>query len=306
MAVIARVLMEGADLQHLRKSKGWNQENLADKSGVGVTTIKAVENERSAVLGYNVVAIADALGVSLDSLVKQFIYPDGLASLMLPDMSRKMQDKLNRACDCDVIGNYQEAIAICDKLLLTAGRNGWEDKALIGRRRASFQDNMGKHEEAFRFLDQLIATAGPQNGVGVQLLHWAQYHKAIALRRLGKLAEAERELRELLTSPPWEHRYAAIHQLGVVCLEHAKGEDDPNLTAAFKHFEEARTHWQNEHNHREGFALRRMGQAYARKGLWGEAIEHFFEAVVVLARCRCWRYGEETRREMRKFVLARL
>ena len=308
MAVKPRVLMDGPEIEGLRtKEPKITQEELASRAGVALTVIRGLKKvDAGAVLWETANAIAGALGVGLDSISRQYVYPDGLAMLVLPGVTVTVQDELYKACDFDVDGKYQTAIDVCDKLLASAHYN-WEEKTLIKIRRASFHDNMGRHQEALDSLVELIATAGPQNGVGVQLLRWAQYHKAIALRRLGELEAAENELRLLLLDSEAEYWYATIHQLGVVCLKRAqKGPNNSELDNALDHFQIARTHWKSERNHREGFALRGMGQALAEKGLMKESIEHFFEAAIVLARCRCSRYVEETRKELSICVLKRL
>lgn len=58
-------------VRKLRKSKGWTQEELAVRTGLHRTYIGSIERGERNVSLINVEKIADALGVSVETLVKK-------------------------------------------------------------------------------------------------------------------------------------------------------------------------------------------------------------------------------------------
>jgi len=58
-------------VRKLRKSKGWTQEELAVRTGLHRTYIGSIERGERNVSLINVEKIADALGVSVEALVKK-------------------------------------------------------------------------------------------------------------------------------------------------------------------------------------------------------------------------------------------
>jgi transcriptional regulator with XRE-family HTH domain len=58
-------------IRRLRKSRGWTQEELAVRTGLHRTYIGSIERGERNVSLINVEKIADALGVSVEALVKK-------------------------------------------------------------------------------------------------------------------------------------------------------------------------------------------------------------------------------------------
>jgi hypothetical protein len=267
---------------------------------LAMNTITAVIKGR-AVRYDTAVHVARTLGVTLADLTEQQIFPDTLAMLPIPGLSDKILDSLSKACEFDLDKKYPEAVAECDKLLNES--QTWEEGAMIQIRRASFQDNGGEHRQALDALEELLAKAGAREGVAALLLRWAEYHKGIALRRLGDLGEAAVVFAGLRGDKKLEHYNAATHQLGVVRLEQAKLQTEDTcrralLTEALDLFEEAAANWGTENNHRQGFSRRRAAEAHLLLGSIRQAIQAFADALVILARCHCGRYVDETREEL--------
>jgi transcriptional regulator with XRE-family HTH domain len=53
-----------------RERKGWTQKNLAQRAGISVTFLSEIENDRRGIGSETLLSIADALGTSLDYLVR--------------------------------------------------------------------------------------------------------------------------------------------------------------------------------------------------------------------------------------------
>jgi transcriptional regulator with XRE-family HTH domain len=66
----AEVLYIGDRLRHLRKRKLLTQEQLADRSGVGIATIVRVERNQVEPRGSTIRKLAEALNVEPEELVK--------------------------------------------------------------------------------------------------------------------------------------------------------------------------------------------------------------------------------------------
>jgi tetratricopeptide (TPR) repeat protein len=136
---------------------------------------------------------------------------------------------------------------------------------------------------------------------------WALYHRAIALRRLARFDEAERQLQPALENRSSEHWVAANHELGVICLERfSRSKNKEHLIISLHHFRESRALWHSQRNHREGFALHRMAQVYALQGRFDETARCLFEAVDIFSRCRCARYVKEIYVDLEKYILPKL
>lgn len=65
---IREATVVGQQLRALREAKDWSREKLAGEARVSLSTIARCENEDRVPNGRNLVAIADALGVTLDEL----------------------------------------------------------------------------------------------------------------------------------------------------------------------------------------------------------------------------------------------
>src|SRR6266480_888425 len=60
----------GDRIREAREAKGWTQEDLAAKAGISKGFLSDVENNKRNVSAENALKIADALGVSLDFLMR--------------------------------------------------------------------------------------------------------------------------------------------------------------------------------------------------------------------------------------------
>ena len=68
--MLADVLYIGDRLRDLRKRRLLTQEQLADRSGVGIATIVRVERNQVEPRGSTILKLAEALGVEPEELVK--------------------------------------------------------------------------------------------------------------------------------------------------------------------------------------------------------------------------------------------
>lgn len=59
----------GNRVKELRQSKGWSQQELADRCGCWQSAISAIEVERRGATLYMMVKLADQLGVTTDYLL---------------------------------------------------------------------------------------------------------------------------------------------------------------------------------------------------------------------------------------------
>jgi len=306
---LPRYLLDGPKVRSLRKAKGWKREALVNetKGAVSVRTLIHIETARPYVLDRIAKAVAAALDSPIESITKEIRYPDGgPADLPIPGMNTEDQECLNRARDCDMAGKHKEAIALTEKLLARVDNNDFALKAAVTIKLATFLDNAGKHVEALETLDRLMQEPFFRTQVEEKVQTWALYHRAIALRRLARFDDAERQLRPVLENCSSEHRVAANHELGVICLERfSQSKNTEHLTKSLCQFMQSRARWHSQRNHREGFALHRMAQVYALQERYNESIECFFEAVVIFARCRCARYVKEIRADLKTYVLAK-
>lgn len=55
-------------IKRLRKSKGWTQQDLADRAGISKQSILNYETGKTDPTGANIIKLADALGVTGDYL----------------------------------------------------------------------------------------------------------------------------------------------------------------------------------------------------------------------------------------------
>ena len=61
----------GTNIKLLRTKKNWSQETLAEKAGTIQQYIERIENQKSEVGSYLLVNIAEALEVSIDTLIHE-------------------------------------------------------------------------------------------------------------------------------------------------------------------------------------------------------------------------------------------
>ena len=60
----------GERLRYVREQQGLSLDRLADKSGVSKSFLSGVENNKSGISGENLLKVANALGASLDYLLR--------------------------------------------------------------------------------------------------------------------------------------------------------------------------------------------------------------------------------------------
>jgi tetratricopeptide (TPR) repeat protein len=301
---VRKVLLNGQKVWALRRKRWKNRQGFAAMCGVSERELADIENEKRAVSMRTGKKVADALGTDVDSLKERQVWGDELAYVELSDLAASHRTQITRARVCDMAGDQRGAIFICNRILRASDQNNSASRAAVLILLATFLDNAGRHQEA---LDRLNPHGDPwTERLPKRLVNWAAYHRAIAHRRLGHFDNAERELRPLLVDPTGELWAAAKHQLGVVHQERSRDKKGSLLDQALKHFLESRRCWQEEHNHREGFSLRRMAQSYAQMGDLAGSIRCFVDAIEVFARCRCKRYVTETRKDLEDYALAKV
>src|SRR5262245_10429561 len=132
----ARYLLNGTKVRDLRHREGWKQLGLAVRAGVSLRLVIDVEGEKRPVLFGTAQGIATALNTSVESLTKNTVYRDGPAEL--PNVEKRYREQLNRARDCDMAGNHDEAIALCKKLLVRIGPSDTQQRAIVVIRLATF------------------------------------------------------------------------------------------------------------------------------------------------------------------------
>ena len=80
----------GKRIKQLRKDKGWNQEEFAEKAYVSRQTVSNWENEKSYPDVHSLLILSDLFGVSLDELVK------GDVEVMKKEISKDNISEYNR------------------------------------------------------------------------------------------------------------------------------------------------------------------------------------------------------------------
>lgn len=60
----------GGRIKQIRMDMGWTQEKLANEVGLSKSFLSEVENDKTSVSGDNLLKIAEALGASLDYIMK--------------------------------------------------------------------------------------------------------------------------------------------------------------------------------------------------------------------------------------------
>ncbi len=294
-----KILLDGTKISSLQKPRRKQTKlGFAAQCGISSRWLGYIEREVYPVSEAVAYRIARVLDVPLEVIMKHRVYPDS-PEVDISDVG-KHQKALDRAQAEDMAGKHGNAITICHRVLGRLGKGETVSRAVVTIRLATFLDNAGRQQQAIDYLqwnNQAWAADIPK-----RLKQWAAYHRAIAYRRLKQWDAAERELRSLLKDVRATHWAAAQHQLGVICLERSQGHED-SLTQALAYFEESRTCWQQEQNHREGFSLRRIAQVQALRKDYPDAIRCFMRAVEVFTRCKCYRYVAQTRQDLEEYVL---
>jgi transcriptional regulator with XRE-family HTH domain len=298
-----RVLLDGNKVREWRLRRNYSQQGLATTVGISVRMIGMIERMEAPVPRCYAEWVAGALRVTLEAIKLPVPHLETvLAWLPLPPGLKRLQNRLALPLQLDMLGRHRAAIRECHKALGALRKSDRAGQALVRLMQAVFADNAGWHGRALALLDQIDQEVLPEE-VAEEIRLRVRYHRAIARRRLGQWDKAERELRLLSKQDRQRKMRVGIkYQQGVVFLER---EDQPKrrrLQKALARFQFARNHYRKTANHREGFALRRMGQAYAQSRRPAQAGECYLEAAIVFARSQCQRYLIETRREFTRLI----
>ena len=260
--------------------------------------------------------IADGLDKPVECLIDRQVYSPGLSFLPLEDFTPEDERQLHRAIGADMAGDQERAIRICDRLKTKLDEDSGAKpyhKAVVDISKANYLNNMNdgsprgieKSKEAVAILDTLLDSSFLDQ-VSEDVCLWAAYQKAIALHRLQDYEAAKDALQSLIGLQSGPIFAAANHQLGVVYLQESQGTDRLLLERAMEHFTLGQKHWQREHNHREGFSLRRMGQIYALQQESRNATKCFVQAITIFARSGCHRYVDMTVDDLERHVFPEL
>lgn len=84
----------GQRVARLRKRKGWTQQQLAEHSGIHYRTVSKWEQDKQTPQGDNAVAVARALGVSVDELLGGEVTQNVPRGTMLREGSRVYNDRV--------------------------------------------------------------------------------------------------------------------------------------------------------------------------------------------------------------------
>ena len=98
----------GDRIREVRRSLGWTQEKLATKAGISKGFLCDVENNKRSISAENALRIADALGASLDYLLKGETGNEELAKqpIQIPVELSKAAEQLNLS--------YPETLSLLD------------------------------------------------------------------------------------------------------------------------------------------------------------------------------------------------
>jgi tetratricopeptide (TPR) repeat protein len=260
--------------------------------------------------------IADGLDKPVECLIDRQVYSSRLSFLPLEDFTPEDERQLHRAIEADRAGDQERAVRICDRLKAKLDEDSGAKpyhKAVVDISKANYLNNMNdgsprgieKSKEAITILDTLLDSP-LLDQVPEDVRLWTAYQKAISLYRLQEYDAAKDALRSLIGLQSGPIFAAANHQLGVVYLQESRGTDRLLLEKAMEHFTLSQRHWQREHNHREGFSLRRMGQIYALQRESRKAAECFVQAIIIFARSGCHRYVDMTVEDLERHVFPEL
>jgi transcriptional regulator with XRE-family HTH domain len=85
----------GRRLAHLRERRGWTQKELADRAEISVTFLSEVENDHRNIGSATLLKVADALGASLDYLMRGETErtPARQPVVIPPELSQAAEDK---------------------------------------------------------------------------------------------------------------------------------------------------------------------------------------------------------------------
>src|SRR5918997_4265935 len=107
-----------------RERKGWTQKDLAHRAGISVTFLSEIENDRRGIGSETLLNIADALGTSLDYLVR------GEVHAAPPRRPLVIPPELTEAADENgwTLGQTRDLLRAREIVLARRSRNGEADR----------------------------------------------------------------------------------------------------------------------------------------------------------------------------------
>jgi len=195
------------------------------------------------------------------------------------------------------------AILLCEKARKKLDPSDLRSGVTIQIKIAVIYSHTGEHRKSIELLNQLLVSFEGKPDAPIDLLKWAQYHRAIPLRRLKEFHAAENTLQPLLKDAEGELLLAARHQLGVVrCHEFLKTKDKNLFEQARSLINESRIEWRRQGNHREGFSWRRLGQLYAVQGNLRAANHCFLRASAIFELHGCKRHKRQIDKDIANYI----
>ncbi len=122
----------GKNLARCRKEKGWTQEELVKKSGVGISQIRRYETDNSSPTLEIIAKLARALGVSIDELV--FDKTTGIAASKI--MDRELLEQFEMVCSLEdeergAVKKILEGIIVkhqVEKMMRPKAEKSWSER----------------------------------------------------------------------------------------------------------------------------------------------------------------------------------
>lgn len=132
----------GKRVAKLREERGWKQTKLAEKAGISVTYLSEVENGKRSMGSDVLLRVADALGVSLDYIVK------GTVTVPPPDKPLTIPIELERAAE-----EHNWSIRTIQDLIkakeIVVARRGEDRKAVSPEKTFSKEDWINLYDRLF-------------------------------------------------------------------------------------------------------------------------------------------------------------
>jgi tetratricopeptide (TPR) repeat protein len=292
------------------------QEQLAVAADISRKRISEIETRWQAFSYDTLNSVATALGVKfadLDPIDAQTIRATASESTVAwTHMMRNVfgHEAVAKAVGLDLAGLHDQAVAMLEHSLSKVPKADVTSRNVHLFKIASVLGNAGDHDRALEILDGISAEARRTGRVEDEDERWAQYHRTIELRRVGRIEEAFSEFEKMLQWPLFKP--GAQHQLGVCCLIRGYLERDTHarelhLREALEWFAKCMKAYdkQDPESHRRGFTPKRIAQVYALLNMPDEAMHFLLDALSTFSRFQATRYIEATRADIRRLLRAR-
>jgi transcriptional regulator with XRE-family HTH domain len=304
----------GTTLRARRYSKGLTLVELAHKSGVSRRTIITIETRgggKPGTLTKLAIALGDPFLFLPDTARNSSVLgdcPRFLLKQIFPDTTDAVQAILREASVAEMTGDFRAARSRFEAALAVPLSRDFEVvRAYVTIRCAGALDNAGQSREALARL-QLLKSSLVVHKLSCDIRNWADYHIALAYRRLAEVSRNRFDMNLNLAKEGFEtlqkegnkpQRIAATHQLGCILLARALRTPVKHRSAllrrAAKQFEEAAEAWREDANFREGYAIRRRAEIAEIEEDWMDAHRRLLDAFEVFARHDCFRYQAAVR-----------